>query len=65
MYLSSLLHMKILRNVPFQRILSMAECLVVATKGKGKNTGTRNIRLSHAMSLNGELEALEVSETNP
>ena len=45
----------------FSADTEMAECLVVATKGKRKNTG-RGIFICFTRSLNGELEALEVAK---
>ena len=45
----------------FSADTGMAECLVVATKGKRKNTGT-GIFICLTRSLNGELEALEVAK---
>ena len=45
----------------FSADTGMAECLVVATKGKRKNTG-RGIFICLTRSLNGELEALEVAK---
>ena len=45
----------------FSADTGMAECLVVATKGKPKNTG-RGIFICLTLSLSGELEALEVAK---